>query len=128
MALDQALAVKVDEDIEGRIEDVAYFFRSQGALRQNLAEVLFGIFHDRIDERQIFQATAAGVEDGQQIRMSEMGRALPEAELIFGSRRAGGNQLEHGFFARGVPEFRQKYGVELCACKALPQHEFAFDR
>src|ERR1700756_5974006 len=54
MPVNEALAVKVDEDIEGRVEDVAHFFRIESALRQNLAEVFLGVLHDRIDEWQIF--------------------------------------------------------------------------
>src|SRR5258708_28748836 len=106
MAMDETLAVKIDEDIERRVEDVAHFFRGEGTLRQNLAEIFFGKFHDRIDERHILQAAAAGVKNGQQVRMIEMRGALPEAELHLGSGRSGGNQFEDRFLTRRIREFR----------------------
>src|SRR5580704_10102145 len=127
MAVDKALVVKVDEDVEGRVEDVAHFFRGETALGQNLAEVFFGILHDGIDERQVFQAAAAGVKNGQQVRMSEMSGALPEAELLFGNGCAGGDQFEHRFLAGGIRKFNQKNGAEFRAGEALAQDEFSFD-
>jgi len=128
MAVDEALAVKVDEDIESRVEDIAHFFPGKGALRQNLAEILFGKFHDDINERQLFQAAAAGLKNREQVGMSEMNCALPEGELLFGSGRTGGDQFEHRFLARGIREFREIRGLEFGAGKALPQDESALDR
>src|SRR5579864_8638901 len=60
MAVDQALAVKVDEYVEGRVENVPHFFRGERSLRQNFAEILFSKFHDRINEWRIVQTAAAG--------------------------------------------------------------------
>jgi len=39
VAVDEALAVKVDEDVEGGVENIAHFIRREGALRQDFAEV-----------------------------------------------------------------------------------------
>src|SRR5437899_2626898 len=86
VAVDEAFAMKVDKDVEGGVENVAHFFRSKGALRQDLAEIFLGILHDRVNEGQIFEAAAPGIENGQQVGMSEMSGPLPEAELSFGSR------------------------------------------
>src|SRR5580704_17355383 len=127
MAVDKALVVKVDEDVEGRVEDVAHFFRGESTLGQNLAEVFFGILHDGIDERQVFQTEAAGVKNGQQVRMSEMSSALPEGKLFFGNGRAGGYQFEDRFLAGGIREFNQIDGAEFHAGEALAQDEFSFD-
>jgi hypothetical protein len=69
-------------------------------------------------------AAAAGVKNREQVGMSEMSRALPEANLHFGSGRSGGNQLEHRPLARGIRKLRQKYSVEFRACKALTENEF----
>jgi hypothetical protein len=128
MAVHESLAMKVDEDIEGRIKDVAHFIGSEGALRQDFAEIFFGVFHDRVDERQIFQTAAASLKNRQQVRMGEMGCALPETELIFGDRRAGGHQLEDRFLARSAREFGQENGIKFRACQALTQDEFAINR
>jgi hypothetical protein len=128
MAVDQALAVKVDEHVESRVQDIAHFFGGKRALRQNLAEVFLGKFQDRINELQVIQAAVADIENGKQVGMVEMSGALPQAELHFGSGRPGSNQFEHRFLARGIREFCQKNGAEFRAGETLTQDEFAVDR
>ena len=76
--MDEPLCVQIAEGVEDGAEHVARFGRSEGALRKNLREIFFGVFHDDVEKVHVREAATAALEQLKQIRMRELGSAAPE--------------------------------------------------
>jgi hypothetical protein len=75
--MDQGLAMKEGERLQGRSENVARFRGSKRALRKKLREIFLGVFHYDIEQIEVAEMAAAGLEEAQQMGMGKFGGVLP---------------------------------------------------
>ena len=107
--MDEALRVQIAESVKHGAEHVAGFGGSEGALRENLREIFFGIFHDDVEKVHVRETAAAALVQLKQIGMREFGGAAPERELQIGGY-ALGNELDDGFGRLRAGELREENG------------------
>jgi hypothetical protein len=94
--MNEAFAVKINENIEHGFEHFASFRSRERTLGENLGEVFFGILHHDVETIPVLKAAAADVEDAEQVGMSELCDAAPKRELEIGGG-TGGNKFDSGF-------------------------------
>ena len=99
MSVDQAFAMEEGESLQSGSEDVARFGGSERALGKKLREVFLGVFHYDVEQLEIAETAAAGLEEAQQVRMGKLGRVLPPKQLEFGVGRVELNKLDGDFLA-----------------------------
>src|SRR6266853_2536191 len=95
-ALHQVSAVKESQGIQGGDEHFPHFVGSQGPVRKDLRESLFGIFH--YDEEKLVTPELAltCVEKPNQIGMGESGSRHPVRELCLGQCPLSRDELDRG--------------------------------
>ena len=94
VSVHQTLGVEVLQSVEERLEHVACFGGRERALREELREVFFGIFHHDVEQVHAGEVAAAGLEELDQIWMRELRDLLPAGKLSFGT---GLNEFDGGF-------------------------------
>src|SRR5256885_3160199 len=89
--------MEVNKSIQHGSEHFASLGSREGALRKNLGEVFFGIFHHDVEAIPVFDTAPADVVNAQQIRMNKLHDAPPERDLEI-RVRPGGDEFDGGFF------------------------------
>ncbi|SRR6266404_982129 len=92
----QVLAVKESQGVQGGKQHFPYFFGSEGSLRKNLRESLFGVFHHDEEILETSELATARLEKSNQMRMGEGGRRRPMRKLCLRESRNSRDQLERG--------------------------------
>src|SRR2546427_13179674 len=107
--MNEAFAVKINENIEQGFEHFASFRTRERSLGENLGEVFIGMLHHDVETIPVLKAAAADVEDAEQMGMSELCDAAPKGELEIGGGTGGGKNYGGGF-CMGVGEPREGKG------------------
>jgi hypothetical protein len=63
--------VEIDENVENGLEHVTSFRGSEGALRENLREILLSELRHNVEKIRISEAAAAEVQEAKQIGMGK---------------------------------------------------------
>ena len=101
--------MEVNKSIQHGSEHFASLGSREGALRKNLGEVFFGIFHHDVEAIPVFDTAPADVVNAQQIRMNKLHDAPPERDLEI-RVRAGGDEFDGGFFRLRLGKLGEENG------------------
>ena len=93
----QTLPVKVFQGVQEGLEHVACFCRCEGALGEELCEIFLSILHHHVEQVHAGELAAAGLEELDQIWMSELRDLFPAGKLGFGAGGACLNEFDCGF-------------------------------
>ena len=101
--------MEVNKSIQHGSEHFASLGSREGALRKNLGEVFFGIFHHDVEAIPVFDTAPADVVNAQQIRMNKLHDAPPERDLEI-RVRPGGDEFDGGFFRLRLGKLGEENG------------------
>jgi len=126
VSVNQAFAVEKSESVQRGSKNVARFGGSERALPKKLREIFLGVFHQEVEQIEIAETAAAGIEIAQQVRVGKFGGVLPARQLEL---RVGFFHLDEldGNFLRRSAALGQEDGAVLGAAKITLQQESGSD-
>ena len=77
VSVNEVFAVEKSESVQRGSENVARFGGSERALPKKLREILLGVFHQDVEQIEIAETAAAGVDSAQLVWMGKFGGVLP---------------------------------------------------
>lgn len=97
-------------------------------MRKELGEIFVGVLHDDVEEIHAGELATAVAEKLKQVRVRELRDALPDGQLVIGSRDIGRNEFNSGFARCGILELREEDSTVIGAPEETEQRILIVDK
>jgi hypothetical protein len=127
LPLHQVSIVEKSQGIQHRQQHLARFVLGQGALLQQLRELLVGVLHHNIGERLPTELKLAPVQELDQIRVRQIGCRFPAREQQLGEGRVCWNELDGDFGWLAPRDLGEEHRTLIGAAEKTMQRILAVD-
>jgi|SRR5277367_3733816 len=117
----EPLAMEKGKRGQDRFEHGARFGGRERALRKDLREVFFLVFHDDVEHVGVLKNAAAGVKNGNKVRMRKLRGAAPKSKLELRGGRVRGHELYDSFLRILVAVLGEEGGGVVRAAQVFAQ-------
>jgi hypothetical protein len=127
LTLDQVSIVEKRQGVQHRQQHLARFVLRQGAVFQQLRELLVGILHHNIGERLPTEVKLTSIQELHQVRVRQIGGRLPAREQQLGEGRMCRYELDGNFGWLATRDLGEEHRTLIRAAEKTMQRILAID-